>query len=596
MAFFPSQPFQWGSAGQALTPEQVAERQRAAQSMMQAGSDYSPVGHWSQGLARLAQGLIGGYQARQANEAEQAGVASANEAMSPIIAALGGGSMPSMPMASGGTPASVPTGDMAAAIREGLISRGLPDHVADGFVMNFQDESGLNPGINEAAPVVPGSRGGFGLAQWTGPRRVALERFADQRGTAVSDLNTQLDYLMTELAGPEAAAASQIMGAQDTGSAAAAIVNAFLRPAEEHRARRVAEYTGGQGTAYSGVQQPQSGVVSALLAANANPWARQQYGGVIDALLGSEIQRQQQASDPYRQLQIQKAQLELEQARNPAAKAPVFEGGQWWDINGSVPQPLTQSAPDLTTLQQNLAAAGLTPGTPEYQAAIMQAVTKPQTQINMGDGAPGLGKLSTDFGYVLDPETKQPRIDPVTGLPTAAPVPGSPAAIAAAAASEKNEKRDAQAASSASVVLQDIDKAIGQVSAWTAGVGSRLSSIPGTGARDLSGSLDTIKANIGFDRLQQMREASPTGGALGGIAVQELMMLQAVLGSLDQAQSPEQLSQNLQRLKEVYEPIARKAAAYPNAGQYGFGGSGSPEAAGEAQKRRRYNPQTGGFE
>ena len=158
MAFFPSQPFQWGAAGQALTPEQVAQRQRAAQEMMAQGADYSPVGHWSQGLARLAQGLIGGYQARQANEAEQAGVASANEAMSPIIAALGGGSMPSMPMASGGTPASVPTGDMAAAIREGLISRGLPDHVADGFVMNFQDESGLNPGINEAAPVVPGSR------------------------------------------------------------------------------------------------------------------------------------------------------------------------------------------------------------------------------------------------------------------------------------------------------------------------------------------------------------------------------------------------------------------------------------------------------
>ena len=38
------------------------------------------------------------------------------------------------------------------------------EHVADGFVMNFKDESGLNPGINEQNPIVPGSRGGFGLA------------------------------------------------------------------------------------------------------------------------------------------------------------------------------------------------------------------------------------------------------------------------------------------------------------------------------------------------------------------------------------------------------------------------------------------------
>lgn len=56
-----------------------------------------------------------------------------------------------------------------------LVERGLPQHIATGFALNFQDESGLNPGINEANPIVEGSRGGFGLAQWTGPRRRALE-------------------------------------------------------------------------------------------------------------------------------------------------------------------------------------------------------------------------------------------------------------------------------------------------------------------------------------------------------------------------------------------------------------------------------------
>lgn len=44
---------------------------------------------------------------------------------------------------------------------KGLIDRGLAPHQAKAFVMNFVDESGLNPGINEAAPLVPGSRGGY---------------------------------------------------------------------------------------------------------------------------------------------------------------------------------------------------------------------------------------------------------------------------------------------------------------------------------------------------------------------------------------------------------------------------------------------------
>lgn len=194
------------------------------------------------------------------------------------------------------------------------------------------------------------------------------------------------------------------------------------------------------------------------------------------------------------------------------------------------------------------------------------------TTVNLPGTGPELGKLSTDYGYVLDPATGLPKIDPATGLPMAAPVPGSPAAREAEALAAKTDKRETQAADSASVVLEDINKAIEQTSGWTAGMGSLLSGVPGTAATDLQNSINTIVANIGFDRLQQMREASPTGGALGGIAVPELVMLQAVLGSLKTEQSPEQLKANLERLREIYEPIAAKAAAYPNAAEFGFGG------------------------
>lgn len=130
----------------------------------------------------------------------------------------------------------------AAELRDGLIQRGLPAHVAEGFVMNFQDESGLNPGINEAAPIVPGSRGGYGLYQLTGPRRTAYEQYVSQRGDSPDSVDAQLDFLMEELRGSESRAAERILATSTSGEAAAAILNDFLRPAEEHRARREASY------------------------------------------------------------------------------------------------------------------------------------------------------------------------------------------------------------------------------------------------------------------------------------------------------------------------------------------------------------------
>lgn len=135
---------------------------------------------------------------------------------------------------------------MADWFIEGMTKRGMPPHIAEAFALNAMDESRMDPGINEIAPLVPGSRGGFGLMQWTGPRRRALEAFAAERGVAVSDPDLQMDFLMMELQGPEASAAKAIFTAPDAKTAAAAIVNKFLRPAEANRAKREAAYLGGK--------------------------------------------------------------------------------------------------------------------------------------------------------------------------------------------------------------------------------------------------------------------------------------------------------------------------------------------------------------
>jgi hypothetical protein len=102
-------------------------------------------------------------------------------------------------------------------------------------------------------------------------------------------------------------------------------------------------------------------------------------------------------------------------------------------------------------------------------------------------------------------------------------------------------------------VIDTIDEAVNQVGPASAGVvGAATKGIPGTPAYTLAKTAMTIKANIGFDRLQQMRDASPTGGALGQIAIQELDALQSSIASLDQGLDPAALASNMKKVKRHY--------------------------------------------
>ena len=111
-------------------------------------------------------------------------------------------------------------------------------------------------------------------------------------------------------------------------------------------------------------------------------------------------------------------------------------------------------------------------------------------------------------------------------------------------------------------VSNTISRAIDRVNNWSAGYGSLLSYIPESQARNLQADIATIKANIGFDELQRMRDASPTGGALGQVAVQELNYLQSAVANLDQAQSPGDLKRALADIKtsmKGYQTLREKA-------------------------------------
>lgn len=124
---------------------------------------------------------------------------------------------------------------------------------------------------------------------------------------------------------------------------------------------------------------------------------------------------------------------------------------------------------------------------------------------------------------------------------------------------KQEEKADKKAAAQemavnhASKVISDVQEATGLVGGMTTGLlGKGQSFIPGTDAFNLNQRLLTIKANLGFDRLQQMRDASPTGGALGQVAVQELNALQSTVGSLEIGQDRKELEKNLNKIEHHY--------------------------------------------
>jgi tail lysozyme len=125
---------------------------------------------------------------------------------------------------------------------DALVARGVPKHIAQGVAMNFMDESGLETGMQEQAPTA--GRGGYGLAQWTGPRRVALEDYARAQGKPVNDPDLQLDFFMNENQGPEAAAWKAVMASPTARDAAVAFVNQWERPASQYAAQRSAKYGG----------------------------------------------------------------------------------------------------------------------------------------------------------------------------------------------------------------------------------------------------------------------------------------------------------------------------------------------------------------
>lgn len=291
--------------------------------------------------------------------------------------------------------------------------------------------------------------------------------------------------------------------------------------------------------AFSEVKQGKTDVWNTALLAN---FVETYNKSAAEAQMGQMRQAQMQnlqSEMALRQAQQEKTAAETNLLRNPVRK-PVYTRDEvsrlfpndQWDVRVT-----PTDNPNLVTVESANARA---PKSGNFKTE------------NLG----GVVGVFNDQGELVRTISKSPEAPAgyeMVNTPNGAvvrPIAGSPQAQQKFERDEKERIKNIGNEATQDVLLNTIDSAMSRVSGKTAGAGAILANLPSTEARALSNELTTIKANLGFDQLAKMRAASPTGGALGQVAVKELDFLQSTLGSLDQYTSEKELKNTLSNIRK----------------------------------------------
>ena len=299
----------------------------------------------------------------------------------------------------------------------------------------------------------------------------------------------------------------------------------------------------------------------------ANPDAN--YDRNMMARRKAQFERRQMADQRQKVLELAKGYGPRIQAL--AATSPEQAMQIIGRIEAQKAMPKAPKAPSVPTTFQALLlraeAAGLKPGTPEYQQFMksagkgqgMKLVMGPNGEVTYTQGGPYTGEgMSADQkrGYdvgqdVLGGKQRQmvkERTGDVQADVVSTNVAGALDILAPIGDDGQRQVKNKDWMQR--TLSLDLPEA-GAIGDFLQKLGPASSQE----AVNLATLLDPIRANVAFDRLQQMREASKTGGALGNVSNVELAQLQASAGSLAQRASPEILVKNLMKIEEVYTKI-----------------------------------------
>lgn len=130
--------------------------------------------------------------------------------------------------------------DMAPGImRRLMVDFDLDDIEAAAILGNLGHESGGFKFLQELKPLVPGSKGGYGWAQWTGPRRRQFEAYCKRNGLNPASDKANYGFLFVELTGSEKAAVSAVQQASGLAGKVKAFEMAFERAGVKHYPSRI---------------------------------------------------------------------------------------------------------------------------------------------------------------------------------------------------------------------------------------------------------------------------------------------------------------------------------------------------------------------
>jgi hypothetical protein len=183
---------------------------------------------------------------------------------------------------------------------------GLTLAQAAGIVGNLGYESAGFKALQEMKPAVEGSRGGYGWAQWTGPRRRAFEKWSAENNLKPAADEANYGFLLAELRGSHRATIRDVKKTETLSGAVFSVGQTYERPGGttathlpgfDGRLRYAERALAGAGPAAGqAVAEPRNPVelqkdVQRLLAASGD------YRGAID---GDPGERTRQALQDYR--------------------------------------------------------------------------------------------------------------------------------------------------------------------------------------------------------------------------------------------------------------------------------------------------------
>lgn len=145
---------------------------------------------------------------------------------------------------------------------------GLYDAAA--IVGNAGHESGGFKQLQELKPLVAGSKGGWGIMQWTGPRRREAEAYWKRNNLNPTDMDANYKFLFVELSGPEGKVLDKMKLATGLDDKVEVFSKTFLRPGIPHMDSRKV-WAKRALTAYNATQKPVQSV-PAPTTVDDTPW------------------------------------------------------------------------------------------------------------------------------------------------------------------------------------------------------------------------------------------------------------------------------------------------------------------------------------